>query len=79
MPIILGIDPGTNITGYGIINSENNQLSYLHHEIIKTGLKNLYTTKLSLINKNTQRLIELYKPDEIALESVFFSQVLIIS
>ncbi|MDC0414959.1 crossover junction endodeoxyribonuclease RuvC [Gammaproteobacteria bacterium] len=73
MPIILGIDPGTNITGYGIINSENNQLSYLHHEIIKTGLKNLYTTKLSLINKNTQRLIDLYKPDEIALESVFFS------
>ena len=73
MSVILGIDPGTNITGYGIINSENNKLSYIHHEIIKTGLKNLYTTKLSLIHKNTQRLIELYKPDEIALESVFFS------
>ena len=39
MSIILGIDPGTNITGYGIINSENNHLSYIHHEIIKTGLK----------------------------------------
>ena len=73
MSVILGIDPGTNITGYGIINSENNKLSYIHHEVIKTGLKNLYTTKLSLIYKNTQRLIELYKPDEIALESVFFS------
>ena len=51
MSVILGIDPGTNITGYGIINSENNKLSYIHHEIIKTGLKNLYTTKLlSLIH-----------------------------
>ena len=49
MSVILGIDPGTNITGYGIINTENNNLSYIHHEIIKTGLKNLYTTKLSLI------------------------------
>ena len=73
MSVILGIDPGTNITGYGIINSENNNLSYIHHEIKKTGLKNLYTTKLSLIHKNTKRLIEIYKPDEIALESVFFS------
>ena len=73
MSVILGIDPGTNITGYGIINSENNNLSYIHHEIIKTGLKNLYTTKLSLIHNNTKRLIEIYKPDEIALESVFFS------
>ena len=36
MSVILGIDPGTNITGYGIINSENNKLSYIHHEIIKT-------------------------------------------
>ena len=49
MTIILGIDPGTNITGYGIINSESNKLTYIHHEVIKTGLKNLYTTKLSLI------------------------------
>lgn len=73
MTIILGIDPGTNITGYGIINSEKDKLTYIHHEVIKTGLKNLYTTKLSLIHKNTERLIDLYKPDEIALESVFFS------
>lgn len=73
MTIILGIDPGTNITGYGIINSEKDKLTYIHHEVIKTGLKNLYTTKLSLIHKNTERLIDLYKPDVIALESVFFS------
>ncbi len=73
MTIILGIDPGTNITGYGIIKSENEKLIYIHHEILKTGLKNKYTTKLSLIHENTKRLIRLYKPDEIALESVFFS------
>ena len=67
MSVILGIDPGTNITGYGIINSENNNLSYIHHEIIKTGLKNLYTTKLSLIHKNTKRLIEIYVKHNLSL------------
>ena len=46
MTIILGIDPGTNITGFGLINiSEDSKISYIHHEIIKTGLKNKYTTK----------------------------------
>ena len=73
MTVILGIDPGTNITGYGIIKLEESKTTYLHHEILKTGLKNMYTVKLSLIYDNTKRLIEKYKPDDIALESVFFS------
>ena len=73
MTVILGIDPGTNITGYGIIKLEESKPTYLHHEILKTGLKNMYTVKLSLIYDNTKRLIEKYKPDDIALESVFFS------
>ncbi len=73
MTIILGIDPGTNITGYGIVKLEKEKLVYIHHEILKTGLKNKYTTKLSLIHENTKRLIKVYKPNEIALESVFFS------
>ena len=73
MTVILGIDPGTNITGYGIIKLEESKPTYLHHEILKTGLKNMYTLKLSLIYDNTKRLIEQYKPDDIALESVFFS------
>ena len=73
MTVILGIDPGTNITGYGIIKLEDSKSTYIHHEILKTGLKNMYTVKLSLIYDNTKRLIEQYKPDDIALESVFFS------
>ena len=39
MTVILGIDPGTNITGYGIIKLEESKPTYLHHEILKTGLK----------------------------------------
>ena len=46
MTVILGIDPGTNITGYGIIKLEESKPTYLHHEILKTGLKNMYTCLL---------------------------------
>ena len=55
MTIILGIDPGTNVTGYGIVKLEQSKLTYLHHEIPKLDLKNMYTVKLSLIYDNTKR------------------------
>jgi len=58
MTIILGIDPGTNITGFGLIKLEDNNLTYIHHSIIKTGLKNKYTTKLALINEATNNIID---------------------
>ena len=74
MTIILGIDPGTNITGYGVIKvSSDAKISYIYHGIIKTGLKNRYTTKLAMINETTTNIIHEYKPDHVAIESVFFS------
>ena len=74
MTIILGIDPGTNITGFGIIKiSDNTKISYVHHGVIKTGLKNKYTTKLAMINEATTDMIKEYQPNHVAIESVFFS------
>lgn len=70
---ILGIDPGTNITGYGLITLSSSKLKYLHHSIVKTGLKNKYTTKLSKINLETERIIREFEPNHVAIESVFFS------
>ncbi len=70
---ILGIDPGTNITGFGIISLTGSKLKYLHHSIIKTGLKNKYTVKLAKINYETERIIREFKPNHVAIESVFFS------
>ena len=70
---ILGIDPGTNITGYGLITLSSSKLKYLHHSIVKTGLKNKYTTKLSKINLETERIIRKFEPNHVAIESVFFS------
>ena len=73
MTIILGIDPGTNITGFGLIKLIDNNFTYVHHAVIKTGLKNKYTTKLGLINEATNSIIDEYSPSHVAIESVFFS------
>ena len=58
---ILGIDPGTNITGYGVIQLDGNKIKYLYHAILKTGLKNKYTEKLARINIETERVIKEFK------------------
>ena len=57
MLTILGIDPGTNITGFGLIEVSSAKIRYIHHSIIKTGLKNKYTTKLAMINEATNIMI----------------------
>tara|TARA_Y100000741_G_scaffold84601_1_gene62250 strand:+ start:22 stop:519 length:498 start_codon:yes stop_codon:yes gene_type:complete len=73
MTTILGIDPGTNITGFGIIRIDSGSIKYLHHCVVKTGLKNKYTTKLAMINEATNNIIDEYTPSHVAIESVFFS------
>ena len=72
--IILGIDPGTNIMGYGVIESERSALKLLSLGVIK--LENLgdHMLKLKRIFDQTYSLIEEYKPDELAIEAPFFGK-----
>lgn len=72
--IILGIDPGTNYTGYGVLEVRGNVIScpalgYI--ELVK--LKDPYA-KLRGIFDEITTLIARYKPDEVALESPFFGE-----
>jgi crossover junction endodeoxyribonuclease RuvC len=72
--IILGIDPGTTVTGYGIVKYENNVLTR-----IASGIINLPSTKpipirLKVIHKEINKIIRLYKPDEFAIETAFYGK-----
>ena len=70
--VILGIDPGTNRTGYGIVRSEGNAL-----HLVVLGDIDLHRIgdpyrKLQHIFERVCQLIDTYRPDEAALESPFF-------
>ncbi|MES2142547.1 MAG: crossover junction endodeoxyribonuclease RuvC [Pseudomonadota bacterium] len=71
MSIILGIDPGSRFTGYGIIQSEKSQLSYLDSGCIKLG-NSPFSERLEKIFTSLQTLLTQYKPTEAAIEQVFF-------
>ncbi|MCK9611669.1 MAG: crossover junction endodeoxyribonuclease RuvC [Bacteroidales bacterium] len=72
--IILGIDPGTNILGYGLIYNKNNKIELIRMDVIKLNKLNGQHLKLKAIFENTLEVIEKYKPDELAIESQFFGK-----
>ena len=72
--IILGIDPGTTVMGYGLIKVVNNEMKFLLlNELDLKKYKDHYL-KLKLIFNRTIELIENYHPDELALEAPFFGK-----
>lgn len=72
--IILGIDPGTTIMGFGIIKVVGKKMQFVQmNELLLTKYKDPYT-KLKLIFERTIELIETYHPDEIAIEAPFFGK-----
>lgn len=72
--IILGIDPGTTIMGFGLIKVVGKQMEFLQmNELLLTKYKDPYT-KLKLIFERTIELIDTYHPDEIAIEAPFFGK-----
>lgn len=72
--IILGIDPGTIVMGYGIIHVQNNVLKTLGIGVIKLEKLDDHALRLKKIFERTVGIIEEYKPDELAIEAPFFGK-----
>ena len=72
--IILGIDPGTNITGYGIIKSVNNRPELITLDVIKLSKNISHFSRLKKIFDATLEIIDKYHPDELAIEAPFFGK-----
>lgn len=72
--IILGIDPGTIVMGYGIIHIQNSVLSLVALGVIKLDKLEDHSDRLKKIFERVVGLIEEYKPDELAIEAPFFGK-----
>ncbi len=70
---ILGIDPGYAIVGYGIIEYENGKMRPLDYGAVETPAKLSTTERLIMIEKQITELVTEIKPDEIAVEELFFN------
>mgnify|MGYP001185811321 CR=1 FL=1 len=69
--LILGIDPGLNITGWGVIKNHGNIEKYINHGLISTNKKNSLGSRLNVIYEQVLSILDTYKPNSIAVEKIF--------
>jgi crossover junction endodeoxyribonuclease RuvC len=72
--IILGIDPGTIVMGYGLLHIQNNVLKPIGIGVVKLDKIDDHATRLKKIFERTVSIIEEFKPDELAIEAPFFGK-----
>lgn len=74
MTIILGIDPGSRVTGYGLIKETNQKIEYIDSGCIRTDSSAELSHKLLQIYDGICELMDRYTPQEVAIEQVFMHQ-----
>jgi crossover junction endodeoxyribonuclease RuvC len=71
---ILGIDPGYGITGFGLIDAQRGQLQLLQCGAITTPAGMDFSARLEIIYEDMRKLLEVARPDAVAIEELFFGQ-----
>ena len=68
---ILGIDPGLNVTGYGILEGHQEQVAVVEAGVVRTNGQDSMADKLFLIAKEIEGIISQFRPDAIAIEELY--------
>ena len=71
---ILGIDPGYGITGFGLVEAQRGQFRLLRCGAITTPAGMDFSARLGIIYEDMRQLLEVAKPDAVAIEELFFGQ-----
>lgn len=71
--IVLGIDPGSRITGYGIVQKAGNRLIHIDNGAIFTDTAADFPGRLKKIFDGLLEVIAQYSPDQVAIENIFFA------
>lgn len=71
--IILGIDPGYAIVGYGVVDYRNNHFSVIDYGAILTEAKTPFNLRLEKIYDELSSIIDTYKPEAMSLEKLFYN------
>ncbi len=72
--IILGIDPGIAIVGYGIVEYSGSSFKTIDYGAIETSAKTIMPERLKIVYDELDKLINRYEPDVVAIEELFFNK-----
>lgn len=71
---VLGIDPGTATTGFGVVESKGSRLLHIAHGVITTPAKAPFADRLALIFERMESLLQEHQPDVVAIEKLYFAR-----
>ncbi len=69
---ILGIDPGFDRTGFGIVDMKGSGAIWVHHECVQTHPADTFSARLQTVRDRLQNVLTLYTPTHVAVEQLFF-------
>jgi crossover junction endodeoxyribonuclease RuvC len=72
--VIIGVDPGTQVMGYGVISVKGQQISLVQYGVIHLSKYSTHELKLKKIFERLTQLIDDYLPDEMAIEDPFYGK-----
>lgn len=71
--IVMGIDPGLNCTGIGVVQVWPGKVEYIAHRVVRTDAKNTLPERLAVICNGVREAVEEFSPSQAAVEDVFYS------
>ena len=70
---ILGIDPGSQVTGYGAIDTDGAEHRLVEHGVIRTGSGLRFPEKLRVVHDRLVEVVERARPDQVVVEDLFYA------
>ena len=72
--IVVGFDPGLATLGYGVLEKNGNITKMLDYGVVLTPKEENLAVRLTMLEEGVKKIIETFKPDEIAIEELFFAK-----
>ena len=72
--LVLGVDPGSHVTGYGLVEKKDNHLICIHSGQVTSSAKIPFYDRIHKIFQAMAEIMESYRPGEMAIEDVFYAK-----
>ena len=72
--VIIGVDPGSRVTGYGILQKEDGTLSFISCGVIKSNVKLSFPMRIKELYDGLSEVVDKFKPQYAAVEDIFFAR-----
>lgn len=72
--IILGVDPGSRITGFGVVRVHNGKIEHINHGVIMMDADDSFPLRMKELGSAFREVMEKYKPQQVVIEKIFLGK-----